>query len=71
MYSTEYTDWFSAEVQDPPNECPGYDTKQFDIEASVMLGLCGMWSTPLLPLHQLPYTHLYRCDDDLGSLSRC
>ena len=34
----------------PSNECPGYDTKQSDGEASVMLELLGMRSTPSLPL---------------------
>ena len=29
-----------------PNKCPGYDTKQSDGEASVLLELRGMWSTP-------------------------
>ena len=33
----------------PPNECPGYDTKQSDGEVTVMLELWGMRSTPLLP----------------------
>ena len=33
----------------PPNECPGYDTKQSDGEVPVMLELWGMRSTPLLP----------------------
>ncbi len=28
--AVEYTDCTSAEGQDPPNECPGYDTKQSD-----------------------------------------
>ena len=32
----------------PPNECPGYDTKQSNGEVSVMLELWGIWSTPLL-----------------------
>ena len=32
------------------NECPGYDTKQSDGEASVMLELWEMWCTPLLIL---------------------
>ena len=32
-----------------PNECPGYDTKQSDGEAPVMLELWGMQNTPLLP----------------------
>ena len=37
----------SAEaVEDhPPNKCPGYDTKQSDDEAAVMLELWGMLST--------------------------
>ena len=34
----------------PPNECPGFDTKQFDGEVPVMLELWGMWSTLSLPL---------------------
>ena len=33
-----------------PHKCPGYDTKQSDIEVPVMLELWGMRSTPLLPL---------------------
>ena len=33
----------------PTNESPGYDTKQSDGEAPVMLELWGMWSTPSLP----------------------
>ena len=33
----------------PPNECPGYITKQFDGEVPVMLEFWGMWSTTLLP----------------------
>ena len=32
----------------PPNEYPGYDTKQSNGEVPVMLELWGMWSTPLL-----------------------
>ena len=31
-----------------PNECLGYDSEQCDSEASVMLELWGMQSTPLL-----------------------
>ena len=34
----------------PHNECFGYETKQFDGEAPVMLELRGMWSTSLLSL---------------------
>ena len=34
----------------PPYGCPGYDIKQSDGEAPVMLEHWGMRSTPLLPL---------------------
>ena len=34
----------------PPNECPGYDTKQSDGEVPVILGFWGMRNTPSLPL---------------------
>ena len=37
-----------------PNECPGYDIKQSDGEAPVMLELWGMRSTPSLPLLPCP-----------------
>ena len=47
--AAEYTDCISAEGWDSSNECPDYDTKQSDGEASVMLELWGMLSTPLLP----------------------
>ena len=40
---------FYEEVRAPANECPGYDTKQFDGEVPVMLELWGMWSTLSLP----------------------
>ena len=33
----------------PPNECPGYDTKQSDGETAVMLELWEIWCTPSLP----------------------
>ena len=33
-----------------PTECSGYDIKQSDDEAPVMLVLWGIQSTPLLPL---------------------
>ena len=46
--AVEYTDCFSAEEKEPPNECPDYDTKQSDGEVRVMLELWGMRSTPLL-----------------------
>ena len=37
--AVEYTDCFSAEGQDSPNECPGYDTKQSDSEVPIELKL--------------------------------
>ena len=47
----EYTDCTSAEGPDPPpNECPGYDTKQSNGEVPVMLGFGGIWGNPSLPL---------------------
>ena len=36
-------------VRPPPNECPGYDTKQSDGEVPTLLELWGMRSTPSLP----------------------
>ena len=36
-------------VRSPPNECPGYDTKQSDGEIPAMLELWGVRSTPSLP----------------------
>ena len=47
--AVEYTNWFSVEGYDPSNECPGYDTKQSDGKAPVMLELLGMLSPPSLP----------------------
>ena len=38
----KYTNYNSAERWDSPNKCPGYDTKQSDCEAPVMLELWGM-----------------------------
>ena len=50
-WAVEYTDCISAQGQDPPpNECPRYDTKQYDGEVPVMLEFWGMLSTPSLPL---------------------
>ena len=46
--AVEYTD---CRGNPPPfNECPGYDTKQYDCEVPVMLELWGIWNTPSLPL---------------------
>ena len=36
-------------VRPPPNECPGYDTKQSDGEVPAVPELWGMRSTPSLP----------------------
>ncbi len=40
---------FCRGVRSLPNEYPGYDTKQFDDEVTVILELWGMRSTPSLP----------------------
>ena len=48
-WTAEYTNFISAEGYDSPNVCPGYNRRQSDGEAPVMLELWGMWSTPLLP----------------------
>ena len=45
--TVEYTDCFSAEGLNPPNECPGYDTKQSDDEVPAVLGLWGSTKVPL------------------------
>ena len=38
-----------GKIHHHPDECPGYNTKQYDGEAPVMLELWGMQSSPLLP----------------------
>ena len=48
--TVECTDSFSAKELDSRNDCPGYDTKQSDGQAPVMLKLWGMQSISLLPL---------------------
>ena len=53
----EYTDCTSAERYDSPNECPGYNTKQSDGQALVMLEFGGMSSTSLLPSLPCPLEH--------------
>ena len=52
--AVEYTDCFSAKEQNPSKECPGYDTKQSNGEAPVMLEFWGMKSTSSLPSHPGP-----------------
>ena len=37
-----------------PNDCPGYDTKQSDGQASILLKFWGMQRTPSLPLFPGP-----------------
>ena len=54
MAGAVYTDCFSVERKDFPNECPSYDSKQSDGEASVMMELWGIRSTSSLPLHPGP-----------------
>ena len=51
-WTVKYTDCISAEElkKKQKNECPGYDTKQSDGEAPVMLELWEMQSTSSLPL---------------------
>ena len=39
----------AVENTDPHNDFPGYDTKQFDIKAPVMLELWGMQNTSSWP----------------------
>ena len=47
-WAAEYTDCASAEGKTPLDKCSGYDAKQSDGEAAVMLELWGMQSTPSL-----------------------
>ena len=46
----QLTSLLGGGVIPPPNEYPGYDLKQSDGEAPVMLKLWGMQSTPSVPL---------------------
>ena len=46
VWAAELTDCFSAEALTLSNEYPGYDDKQSDHEAPLMLELWGMQSTP-------------------------
>ena len=46
---TIYQLYLCRRVRPPPNECPGYDTKQSDGEVPVMLEIWGMQSIPSLP----------------------
>ena len=51
--AVEYTA-FLQKCKIPPNECPGYDVKQSDSGAPVILELWGMQSIPSLPLLSAP-----------------
>ena len=44
--TVEYTNCISAEGEESLNECPAYDTKQYDGEVPVMRELCRMRNTP-------------------------
>ena len=55
--AVEYTDCYSIEELDSPNECPRYDPKQSNGEAPVMLELWGMRSSSLLPSLPGPLWH--------------
>ena len=57
--AVEYTDCTSAEGQGPTNECPGYDTKQSDVEVPVIPGLWGIRSTPSFLLLPGPLCPVY------------
>ena len=47
--AAEYINCITAEEQDFPNECPGYDTKQSGRQTSVMPELWGMQGTLSMP----------------------
>ena len=48
--TVKYTDRISADgVRPPSSECPEYDIKQSDGEATVMMEVWGMRFTPSLP----------------------
>ena len=48
--AAEYINCIAADWLNSPNKCPGYDTKQADGEAQVMLKFWRIQSNPLLPL---------------------
>ena len=48
--AAEFTDCISSDEYDSFNECLGYDTKQYDDEASLRLELWETRGTPSLPL---------------------
>ena len=50
LTGAQYTEYISAEVRDSPNDWPGYDPKQTDSEALIMLVL---WRTQSISLWSL------------------
>ena len=51
MFITGISARISVDVNYSLNECPGYDTKQYDAKVPVILELWGMLSIPSLPSH--------------------
>ena len=47
--AVEYTNCFYAEVLEPYNDCPAYDSKQSYGEVPAIQEIWGMRSTPSLP----------------------
>ena len=56
-----HTDCISAEGRNTSNECPKYNTRQSDSEATVILELWEMRSTPSIAITLR--TTLARCDN--------
>ena len=54
----------------PPNECPGYDTKQSDGEDSEMLELWGMRSNPSLISLPSPLWTVMEAPDKVPSIGQ-
>ena len=51
----ENANYISSKGVSFPNECLGYEAKQSEGEASVMLELLGMWHTPSMPSPPRPF----------------
>ena len=69
-WATEYADSISEEEYDSLKECPGYEMKQSDGEAPVILRLWGMQSTPLLPSFPAPLRFAVVAPDRVLSMSQ-
>ena len=48
--AAEYTDWISANDQDTPNLCPGYDTKKNRCGGSSNAGTLGNAGYPFIAI---------------------